>query len=45
MTLYLLRVERRADIRRVEPLSRRIRLAVRCPIPGADQRKRRSVAA
>lgn len=45
MTQYVLRVERRADIRRIEPLSRRIHLAALCPTSGGDDRRRRSAAA
>ncbi len=45
MTLYMLRVERRADNARIEPLSRRIRLAACRPQRDDDDGKRRSRAA
>lgn len=46
MTLFVLRVERRANIVHVEPfLSRRIRLAACRPVWGEGDRKRLTVAA
>ena len=45
MTLYMLRVERRADNARVEPLSRRIRLAACRPRRDDDDRTQRGRAA
>lgn len=45
MTLYVLRVERRTESVRVEPFSRRIRLAAYAPAWRDEDGKRRSMAA
>ncbi len=45
MTLYIVRVERRAALTRIEPLSRRIRLAASGRVPDNERMRSRSAAA